>query len=76
MALGLMLVIYLQGKRENLPLEGRSSFHQITTSFFRAFLALLIPVIILGGIKIGAFTATEGAAIAVIYAAIISMIVY
>ena len=76
MALGLMLVIYLQAKRGNLPLEGRSSFRQITTSFFRAFLALLIPVIILGGIKIGAFTATEGAAIAVIYAAIISMIVY
>jgi len=76
MALALMLVIYLQAKRGNLPMEGRSSFRHITTSFFRAFLALLIPVIILGGIKIGAFTATEGAAIAVIYAAIISMMVY
>jgi C4-dicarboxylate transporter DctM subunit len=76
MALGLMLVVYLEARRGNLPLEPRRSFRQITTSFYRAFLALLIPVIILGGIKIGAFTATEGAVIAVIYAAVISMVIY
>jgi len=76
MASGLMLVIYLEAKRGNLPLEPKSSIRQIIASFYRASLALLIPVIILGGIKIGAFTATEGAVIAVIYAVFISMIIY
>ena len=76
MALGLMLVVYLEARRGNLPLEIRKSVRQVATSFYRALLALLIPVIILGGIKVGAFTATEGAVIAVVYAAFISMFIY
>lgn len=42
----------------------------------RAFLALGAPVIILGGILGGIFTATESAAVAVIYALVLGLLVY
>jgi len=76
MALGLMLVVYLEARRGNQGWEPRSGLKQISMTFYRAFLALMIPVIILGGIRIGAFTATEGAVVAVLYAGVISMLIY
>ncbi|HVR35309.1 MAG TPA: TRAP transporter large permease [Methylomirabilota bacterium] len=45
-------------------------------AFHRAFLSLLLIVIVLGGILKGIFTATEAAAIAVLYSLILSAIVY
>ncbi|MCG8636626.1 MAG: TRAP transporter large permease [Desulfobacterales bacterium] len=48
----------------------------IVKTFQRAFLALGAPVIILGGILFGIFTATESAAVAVVYALFVSMAVY
>ena len=45
-------------------------------TFRRAYLTLLLIVIVIGGILAGIFTATEAAAIAVIYAFILSVIVY
>jgi len=41
-----------------------------------SFLAMFLPVIILGGIVFGVFTATEAAAIAVIYALLLGFVVY
>jgi len=45
-------------------------------SFKRALLALGAPIIILGGILTGIFTATESAAVAVVYALLVGMFVY
>jgi C4-dicarboxylate transporter DctM subunit len=45
-------------------------------TFKRAILALGAPIIILGGILFGIFTATESAAVAVIYSLIVGMFVY
>lgn len=45
-------------------------------TFKRAILALGAPVIILGGILFGIFTATESAAVAVVYALTVGMLVY
>lgn len=45
-------------------------------AFIRSLLALGAPVIILGGILFGIFTATESAAIAVVYALIVGMFIY
>ncbi|MFT5727469.1 MAG: tripartite ATP-independent transporter DctM subunit [Desulforhopalus sp.] len=45
-------------------------------AFKRSLLALGAPIIILGGILLGIFTATESAAIAVIYALVVGMLVY
>ncbi|MCG8615779.1 MAG: TRAP transporter large permease [Desulfobacterales bacterium] len=54
----------------------RFSLGQISLTFRRAVLALGAPVIILGGILFGVFTATESAAVAVVYALFVSMAVY
>jgi tripartite ATP-independent transporter DctM subunit len=52
------------------------SWVNINRTFLRAFLALGAPIIILGGILFGIFTATESAAVAVVYALFVSMAVY
>ncbi len=52
------------------------SIREVGTTFKRALLALGAPIIILGGILFGIFTATESAAVAVVYALIVSMLIY
>ena len=54
----------------------RFSIDQMWQNFKRAILALGTPVIILGGILFGIFTATESAAVAIVYALFIGMFVY
>ncbi len=54
----------------------RFSITQVRHYFKRAILALGTPVIILGGILFGIFTATESAAVAVAYALFVGMFVY
>ncbi|MEJ2284084.1 MAG: TRAP transporter large permease subunit [Desulfobacterales bacterium] len=49
---------------------------EIGLTLKRALLALGAPVIILGGILFGIFTATESAAVAVVYALVVGMFVY
>jgi len=48
----------------------------LAIAFRRAFLSLLLPVIILGGIYGGIFTATEAAVVAVAYALFLGVVVY
>lgn len=52
------------------------SIDQMWQNFKRAILALGTPVIILGGILFGIFTATESAAVAIVYALLVGMFVY
>jgi TRAP-type transport system large permease protein len=66
-ALGLGLVAWQRAGPLNLPPEPRASRPQILRATGRATLALLVPVIIVGGIRGGIFTATEAGAIAVVY---------
>ena len=56
--------------------ENRFSFQRLVGTAKDALLALGAPVIILGGILSGVFTATESAAVAVVYALFVSMAVY
>ena len=57
---------------------GTTSFalKKVWHTFKRAILALGAPAIILGGILFGVFTATESAAIAVVYALFVGMVIY
>lgn len=52
------------------------SLKQVAIKFADAFLSLLLVVIVIGGIIAGIFTATEAAAIAVVYSFILAFIVY
>lgn len=62
--------------RKGYAATTRFSIVSVVQTFKRAILALGTPVIILGGILSGIFTATESAAVAVVYALIIGMFVY
>jgi len=52
------------------------SFKEVWRTFKRSLLAMGAPMIILGGILFGIFTATESAAIAVVYAMVVGLFVY
>lgn len=72
-----MMVIALGAARNNLPkAENRSSGREIIDTFFASFTALLMPIIILGGILGGIVTPTEAASIAVAYALFIGTFIY
>jgi tripartite ATP-independent transporter DctM subunit len=76
-ALICMAVIAALGRRLGLPKSAEGpSLRRIVSSFRSSFLAILMPVIILGGILSGIVTPTEAAAIAVLYAFIIGGLVY
>lgn len=76
MGLCFMVVVGLLARRHDFPKEKRSSLVQLLKSFLNAVLALVMPVIILGGILSGVFTATEAAGVAVVYAFLVSVFVY
>jgi tripartite ATP-independent transporter DctM subunit len=63
-------------KRKGYVATTRFSMGRVWKSFKQALLALGAPVIILGGILFGIFTATESAGVAVVYALFIGMFVY
>ncbi len=69
------LVYYISVKR-NYGSNSKVAFRELVSSFVNAFWALLTPVILLGGIFSGIFTPTEAAAVAVVYALIVSKFVY
>lgn len=63
----LMGVAAVWAKRKQFPVGERSSLTEVFRTFVRAFPSLLLLVIVIGGIVAGIFTATEAAAIAVVY---------
>lgn len=73
---GFFLYSYYVAKKNNYPNEGKVTVKGIWSSFKSAIFALAMPVIIIVGIKGGAFTATEGGAIISAYALIVSMFIY
>ena len=73
----LMIYVYFYAKKKNLPKEDvEISITNFLTVLKRGILPLLMPLIILGGIFAGIFTATESAVVAVAYAFIVSYFVY
>ena len=72
----LMIVNGILSRRRGYGSGDVASARQVMRSFSRAALSLLLVVIVLGGILGGVFTATEAAAIAVVYALVLGMAVY
>jgi C4-dicarboxylate transporter, DctM subunit len=69
-------LIWLQAKREGIPREGQFSWKRLGAAFMDALIALGMPAIIFGGILGGVFTATEAAAVAVLYGLVVGLFVY
>jgi C4-dicarboxylate transporter, DctM subunit len=72
----LMALAWVYAKRMNLPPGDPFSVGKVATAFRQAFLSMLTPVIIIGGIISGVFTATEAAAVASVYALFLGLFVY
>ncbi|MEX0336151.1 TRAP transporter large permease [Vibrio tubiashii] len=72
-----MAIIGAMGKRKNLPkMSQKASLAEVLDHFKNSALALLMPLIILGGIVFGIVTPTEAASIAVAYALVIGTFIY
>lgn len=77
MGVGLMIYSYIIGKmRHYVGRETRATLREILHTGKDAALALIMPIIIIGGILSGIFTATESGAIACAYALILGLFVY
>jgi len=77
LGLGLMAVVYILARRSSLAYrKQRAGMGQILRGSWEAVLALVMPLIILGGILSGIFTATEAAAVAVFYAFVVGILIY
>jgi len=74
--LSLLGYSYFISKRRNYPISEGVNIKEFFQVFKKTIWALILPLIILGGIIAGIFTATEAGAIAVIYAVIISLVIY
>lgn len=76
MAVLMAIVLYLAHK-ENWPkADMKITPGEFANNFFRAIPALLLPIIILGGIYSGLLTPTESASVAVVWALIAGMFIY
>lgn len=72
----LCVYAYLKAKKCNFPKSDKFSFKRFLVSFKDAVWALIMPIIILGGIYAGIFTPTESAVVAVVYGLIVCLAVY
>ena len=76
MAVALIAAWAIVSRRDNVaPLPRRTGKERLAATI-RASWALLMPVIILGGIRFGVFTPTEAAVVAAVYALFVGMFVY
>jgi tripartite ATP-independent transporter DctM subunit len=74
--LGMAVPVFFIARKRNYPKEAPPTRAQFMAALGNALPALMIPVIIMGGILFGWFTPTEAAAVAVVYALTIPPIFY
>lgn len=74
--LALMILTYFYGRRYGLAAGEWKGFGAIIKAAYEASFSIFMPVIIIGGVVFGVFTATEAGAVAAFYALIIGMFVH
>ncbi len=72
----LMVAIYVRARIEKLPAQPKASMTEVLASGRDAIPGFLLLAIIMGGIYGGVFTPTEAAAVAAVYAVLVSVFVY
>lgn len=73
---GLMIVAGIIAKKRGYPVAPRVGINVFLRAVGQAILPLSLVIVIIGGIIKGTFTATEGSAIAVVYALFLAMVIY
>jgi tripartite ATP-independent transporter DctM subunit len=71
-----MVLVAFDARRKGFPVEPPTPIRELPSITFRAFPALMMPVVLLGGIYSGVTTPTEAAAVAAAYALLISVLLY
>ncbi|MDF2037746.1 TRAP transporter large permease [Cytobacillus oceanisediminis] len=74
--LSLLISAYIIANRHGYVGEEKKSFPDVLVAFKKSFLALLMPIIVLGGIYSGVFTPTEASVVAVVYSFIVGFLIY
>lgn len=75
---GIFMIIYayFYARRHDIPCSNHFTWRNLASATKRAIWALLMPIIILGGIYSGIFTPTESAAVAVVYGLLVSTFIH
>lgn len=71
---GQMLWSYLVAKKLDVPITGKFSPREVLSHSRKAWTALVIPIIIIGGIVGGIFTATEASVVAALYVFVLAIV--
>jgi C4-dicarboxylate transporter DctM subunit len=74
--IGMSVPVFVIARKRNYPREPAPTLASLTSALRNALPALMIPVIIMGGILVGWFTPTEAAAVAVVYALVVPPLFY
>jgi C4-dicarboxylate transporter DctM subunit len=74
--LGMAVPVFFISRQRNYPREKPPTLREFAAVLWRSLPAMIIPVIIMGGIMFGFFTPTEAAAVAVVYALVVPPIFY
>jgi len=67
---------YFKGRKKGWRTPSRLSLQEIKSAFREGIWALFMPVLVLGGIYTGLFTATEAAAVAFVYALFVELLIH
>ncbi len=76
MGLAQMIVVAVTARRRNFPVEAPVPLRELPKITVQAFPALMMPVVLLGGMYGGVMTPTEAAAVAAAYALVVSALLY
>jgi len=76
MAIALMIMVFIYARKRDYYRSPFPPVRKLFVTFYRSLLALLTPVILLGGMFSGVFTPTEAAVVAVLWALFLGFVVY
>jgi tripartite ATP-independent transporter DctM subunit len=71
-----MVTVWIYAKIRHYPIYARTTLREFLVIFAGAFMALMSPAIVVGGVIFGFFTPTEASVIAVLYTFAIGLFVY
>ncbi len=72
----LILYTYICSRKNDWKIDRKPSLSEVIRTGKEGFWAILLPVVVLGGIYSGVFTPTEAAAISVVYALVVELFIY
>ena len=74
--IGLAFAWWWEVRKENIVSPPKTSRRELARALVEGFWALMLPVIIIVGLKFGVFTPTEAAVVAAVYSLVVAVLVY